>query len=154
MLDETQTDQLEADGIGVDCVQVTAELVLAVIAERLIPSACGVIIVSSGVADTVRSRELMWQEAAFSCVFKGKLQHFHARKCEAVTECFYFGCDHTEILCDDRKILPSAFWIAENNFPSGRFLPLTVYCSRLTIWDGPVCFKSPEMIDPENVQDL
>lgn len=98
-------DQLEADGIGVGCVQITAELVLAVIAERLIPSACGVIIVSSGIADTVRSREVMWQEAAFSCVFKGKLQHFHARKCETVTECFYFRCDYTEILCDDRKIL-------------------------------------------------
>ena len=69
----------------------------------LIPAKGCIIVMGSGIADTVPGVKLMRKERTLSQSIKTKLQDFHARITERISQLFYFRCNNAKILCKDRK---------------------------------------------------
>ena len=80
-------------------VHITAHFVLVLLIGMLIPAAGSVVVVSSGVTDTVTGAQLMRQEGTFAGSIKSKLQDLHTWKTKGVAELFHFWCNDAQIFC-------------------------------------------------------
>ena len=83
---------------------------------------------------------------------ESELEHFHAGKSELVTEMFHFCSDDSQIFSKDGKILTQLFFDGKEKVFTGALDPGTVYCSLLTGGNGPVRFKSTEMVDAQVIR--
>ena len=108
MLAHAHPDEIQTDDAAV-AVAVAADFVFLRFWKILIPAGYRVVVMCSGVADTVGCCKIVRMIITLIQSLKSKLKDLHTRERKLITQFFHFRSDHTKIFCPDRKILTELF---------------------------------------------